>query len=110
MLPDGTPDWPVFNAIIEGMAELAPAIDATTGSRVPFVAWMLNEYMCDVLDTGHWDWNGSDSMVAQIEQAAGFVAWSIAECTTPEARIWLARVFAGYLDMLDGALSRRYAA
>jgi hypothetical protein len=103
-LPDGTPDGPVFNAIVEGMAELAPAIDATTGARVPLVAWTIQEHMFDVLDTGNRDRNGSDGMVAQIEQTADFVAWSIAECTTPEARIWLARAFACYLDMLDDAL------
>jgi hypothetical protein len=102
---DGTLDEPMVNAIHSGMADLPPVIDSNTGGAAPFIIYILAERMLDFEDAGQLDWNGSNDLVNEVEQMADHALWSISRCTTPEARICLASMFALYLDRLDDALS-----
>lgn len=104
---DGTVDEPVWKSILEGMADLPPALDATTGDRVPVVLFALYEYMTDWHEAQRVDWNGGSWLPDQVELLAGVTATSVAACTTPEARIFVARLFTTYLDRVDDALTRR---
>jgi hypothetical protein len=101
---DGTPDPPVLAAIWKGVEPLPPAIDASTGASVPVAMFVLWEWYCDVCDAGAVGWDGVYDALDWIETLGQHVAWSIPQCTTPEARIWLAQAFNLCLDRLDDAI------
>lgn len=97
-------DEHIFKSIMAGMADLPPAVDAETGESVPFVMFVLQELLADLHETGQVE---SYGLADSVETYAGFVRSQVRKCTTPEARIWLARAFCLYLDVVDDVLAGR---
>jgi hypothetical protein len=101
---DGSVNELVLRSIMEGMAGLPEAISAATDDRMPFVVWALNDRAADWLGAPRLDWHGDDWLVDEIESFARLVVTSIRAATTPEAKVYLAWLFAALLDIIDRGL------
>jgi hypothetical protein len=101
---DGSINELVLRSITEGMDGLPEAISAETGDRVPFVVWSLNDRAADWLGAPRLDWHGDDWLVDEIESFARLVVTSARAATTPEARVFIAWLFAKLLDIVDRGL------
>lgn len=105
--PGGDPDDPILDAIETGMRSL-PGIyvgSLDEGDRVPGIVLWLYGGIADSGDLPCWD-DGYE-LVEGVEEASEVVADQVTRCTTPEARIGLAQMFAVWLDRLDSTLQSK---
>lgn len=102
---DGNVDEPVFAAMMKGFESLPKPVivDYGDGSeRVPGVVFLLHVL---IENLSRADAEAAWGIAWEVDRVANKVAEAVPRCSTPEARIGLARIFASCLDELDGRLA-----
>jgi hypothetical protein len=104
VLSDGRVDESILAAIIAGVSELPEAVSAETDDRLPVVVWALRDRAADWREAPPYDWPGDDWLADEIAALGRLTVKSVIDATTPEAKVYLAWLYARYLDAVDRAL------
>jgi hypothetical protein len=97
---DGSSEVPFVQAVMAG----CDGLSSESGGSPLVVTGLLKE-MTRWQWAPRFEWDGDDAFCDGLASLAEFVVHSVQRCTTPEARIFLARLFTLLLDIIDRNLT-----